>query len=290
MTIRRNGYSMLGKENFQGNPGFFTLIADAVGVKMQDTGVVQPLVEFKRSHTKPLYNVVDGSWGDISLLDESVRTFHGAVVATDADYQVAYFRQLNVNRVVDAITQRAVIIGTSNLALGNIGGATTANFNVALSTTDESSSFTFFAERFDVFVKEIADPATGVPSTPPVYHTDNALVDIFNTLPLFTDGGIEVVADVDGLASGVGAIVPGLGYTDLTGVPVGKGMVVNIVAVAGEVTAVTIVESGSGFADGEVVALTALGNGDATFAVAGVTSAPIARAVGVFDCFEALIK
>lgn len=69
-------------------------------------------------------------------------------------------------------------------------------------------------------------------------------------------------------------LVAGTGYTTITSAPIsggtGTGLVVNITAVAGGVTVVTVVDGGVGYTVGDTITLTG-GGADATFDVATAT-------------------
>ena len=79
----------------------------------------------------------------------------------------------------------------------------------------------------------------------------------------------------------VDTIVAGTGYTTITSAPIsggtGTGLVVNITAVAGGVTAVTVVDGGIGYAVSDTITLTG-GGADATFDIATVTDNKVAVA------------
>lgn len=85
------------------------------------------------------------------------------------------------------------------------------------------------------------------------------------------------VASSTALEGGVrttNTLVAGTGYTTLASAPnsggTGTGLVVNIVAAAGLVTSVTVVDGGLGYTIGDTITLTG-GNADATFDVASIT-------------------
>jgi hypothetical protein len=98
--------------------------------------------------------------------------------------------------------------------------------------------------------------------------------------------------DLEGEVLTVDTLVAGTGYTTITSAPIsggtGTGLVVNITAAAGLVTAVTVVDGGTGYLVNDTITLTG-GNADATFDVATISSNVVAvsnvRVSGTYSKF-----
>lgn len=95
-----------------------------------------------------------------------------------------------------------------------------------------------------------------------------------------TAAATAFVASLEGSVTGTvvllnaGSLVPGTGYTTATAVPVtggtGTGLTVDITAVAGNVTVVTINTPGTGYTNGDTVTIAQVGSGlDATIDIDG---------------------
>lgn len=299
MTIRRNGFSNSSRENFQGNPGFFTVVVDSDtgSIHLDDTGVVQPLNEFKRHHIKDLLNPNDGTLADISALDAKLRTFKGSVIASDFDYEVAYYRQLNMNRVVDVITQKTVIIGTSVIGTTSAVDLTDTYFaeptsvsSVLPYTVNDASLCTFIGERYNVFEKEIANPVTGVPEKTD-YISDNLLNDILQDVSLYADSGLKVTDTITGIVATVTVNDGGTGYSaQVTPVHLGKGLYITWTVTGDVIDAVTVTSGGSDYEVGDSLDLSSFGNGDADVTVATLdTDGTIVKLAGIFDTFNPFV-
>jgi len=294
MHTRRNGHVFTSKEAFIPRPGFFTIVVDgSPDISVKDTGVVFPLVEFKRQYHKILFDPQNGTMKDIDQLPAEYRTFNDVEVTNDADYVSKYYAQLNLNRIIDIVAQRNVIIAISEL---NDGDGAVVDSSIVWSSTGsdhtlsgDANVFTFIGEKYDAFKNEYATEF-GVPNEGENYQLDNALIDVIKELDIYKNDGTVAAYSEIGVALTVGAIVGGSGYTtSQSNVDLGNGLIVDYTSDGDAITAVTIVQGGSGFTAGQVVNIPG-GNDDATVEIATVSSSELVTCVGVFDSFKPILK
>ncbi|AFA44379.1 hypothetical protein [Klebsiella phage phiKp_21] len=194
---RINGFSydkVLGY--FYGKNALASIAVSKLGnVDFMVTGAISSFVGVQRFLNTELPEVIVAYLNEKGIIRVDGTPF---VVATlEADYNAAYAAQLNLQRIVDIVQQRAVILSTSEIA-GNPTGVAIEDFtnapngvlSVGTASIAAATVVTFMIERADVFDKNIRS-FQGVPSTEK--EVGRLLIDDLTGVPMLAKDGVTVV-------------------------------------------------------------------------------------------------
>lgn len=148
---------------FYGKNALVSVAVSSTGdVEMASTGAVATLEDVKKA-----LHVTDDAQNQVVvdyLNGSGVTRVDGSqfVLATlNADYVAAHAAQMNLQRIVDVVQQRAVVLSTSDIV--PVAGDITTFSNapagtLAVTTLTGSTVVTFLVERADVFTKDGITP------------------------------------------------------------------------------------------------------------------------------------
>lgn len=149
MTTRINGYIQVGAENVSGDNGFLSFVVEA-GTPIAVTGVTATLEQLLALKGVATYAELVGT--------PTQPTDHdGALIASDADYVIAYSAQENLTRLVNFVQQRGVIMASSVIATGTTSVVGGNDFDEVVT----GNALTFMVQDSEAFYHSA--PTFGVP-------------------------------------------------------------------------------------------------------------------------------